>query len=81
MYNKFNLENKVIIVTGATGLLGIKHVEAIAENGGIPIILDIKNSLVNFIFFRFKLLIIKYIVKILKKIIRNFDFIKNITAE
>ena len=35
MYNKFNLENKVIIVTGATGLLGIKHVEAIAENGGI----------------------------------------------
>ena len=44
MYNKFNLENKVIIVTGATGLLGIKHVEAIAENGGIPIILDIKEK-------------------------------------
>ena len=44
MYNKFNLENKVIIVTGATGLLGIKHVEEIAENGGIPIILDIKEK-------------------------------------
>ena len=44
MYNKFNLKNKVIIITGATGLLGIKHVEAIAENGGIPIILDIKEK-------------------------------------
>ena len=44
MYNKFNLENKVIIITGAIGLLGIKHVEAIAENGGIPIILDIKEK-------------------------------------
>ena len=44
MYNKFNLENKVIIVTGAIGLLRVKHVEAIAENGGIPIILDIKEK-------------------------------------
>ena len=44
MYNKFNLEDKVIIITGATGLLGIKHVEAIAENRGIPVILDIKEK-------------------------------------
>ena len=44
MYNKFNLENKVIIITGALGLLGKKHVEAIAENGGIPIILDIEEK-------------------------------------
>ena len=44
MYNKFNLEKKVIIITGATGLLGKKHVEVIAENGGVPIILDIKEK-------------------------------------
>ena len=44
MYNKFNLEDKVIIITGATGLLGMKHVEAIAENRGIPVILDIKEK-------------------------------------
>jgi NAD(P)-dependent dehydrogenase (short-subunit alcohol dehydrogenase family) len=44
LYNKFNLENKVIIITGALGLLGKKHVEAIAENGGIPIILDIEEK-------------------------------------
>jgi len=40
-HNLFNLNNKVIIVTGALGLLGKKHVEVVAQNGGIPIILDI----------------------------------------
>jgi len=37
----FNLSNKKIIVTGANGLLGRKHSEAIAEFGGIPIMIDI----------------------------------------
>lgn len=44
MNELFNLKNKVIIVTGGNGLLGRKHVEAIAENEGIPIILDLKKN-------------------------------------
>ena len=39
---KFDLKERVFIITGGTGLLGVKHAEAIAENGGIPIILDLK---------------------------------------
>ena len=39
--DKFNIKNKVAIVTGGVGLLGEKHAEAIAEMGGIPILLDI----------------------------------------
>ena len=41
LFNKFQLTNKVAIITGGVGLLGIKHAEAIAEMGGIPILLDI----------------------------------------
>ena len=39
--NLFNLNNKVIVVTGGLGLLGQKHIEVIAENNGIPVILDL----------------------------------------
>lgn len=35
------MKNKVIVVTGAAGLLGRKHVEAIATYGGTPILLDL----------------------------------------
>ena len=42
--NIFRLDGKVIIVTGATGLLGRKHSEAIAAYGGTPILLDINAS-------------------------------------
>ena len=44
---KFNLSNKVIIITGALGLLGKKHVEVVAENGGIPIIIDTNKNVVS----------------------------------
>ena len=37
----FDLTEKVAIITGGAGLLGEKHAEAIAEFGGIPILLDI----------------------------------------
>lgn len=44
MYKKFSLNNKIIVITGALGLLGKKHVEAVAQNGGVPIILDVKKK-------------------------------------
>lgn len=37
----FDLTGRVAIVTGGVGLLGIKHAEAIAEMGGIPVLLDL----------------------------------------
>jgi len=37
----FDLTDKVTVITGGAGLLGEKHAEAIAEFGGIPILLDI----------------------------------------
>lgn len=44
MNNLFTLKDKVILVTGGTGLLGKQHSEAIAEAGGIPILLDLNQS-------------------------------------
>ena len=41
MNNLFNLSGKVIVVTGACGLLGRSHCEAIASVGGIPVVLDL----------------------------------------
>lgn len=37
----FSLRNKVIVITGAAGLLGHQHAEVIARAGGVPILLDI----------------------------------------
>ena len=37
----FRLDEKVIVITGAAGLLGRKHAEAIACYGGTPILLDL----------------------------------------
>jgi NAD(P)-dependent dehydrogenase (short-subunit alcohol dehydrogenase family) len=39
--NLFRLDGKVIVITGASGLLGIKHAEAVAAYGGIPVLIDI----------------------------------------
>lgn len=39
--NKFRLDNKVIIITGASGFLGVMHTKAIIEAGGIPVMIDI----------------------------------------
>jgi NAD(P)-dependent dehydrogenase (short-subunit alcohol dehydrogenase family) len=43
----FRLDGKIIVITGATGLLGRKHAEAIACYGGTPILLDLSNQKVN----------------------------------
>jgi len=40
----FKLEGKTIIITGAAGLLGVQHAEAIAEMGGAPILLDLNEQ-------------------------------------
>jgi NAD(P)-dependent dehydrogenase (short-subunit alcohol dehydrogenase family) len=46
----FDLKYKVIVITGATGLLGRKHAEAVAAYGGTPIILDLfKNTIDDFV--------------------------------
>ena len=37
----FRLDGKVIVITGAAGLLGRKHAEAIADFGGTPVLLDL----------------------------------------
>ena len=44
---KFKLNNKVAIITGGAGLLGMKHAEAIAEAGGIPVLWDIHSQAVQ----------------------------------
>ena len=43
----FRLDNQIIIVTGATGLLGRKHAEAIACYGGTPILLDLSQDIID----------------------------------
>jgi len=43
----FRLDGSVVVVTGATGLLGRKHAEAIACYGGIPILLDLSQQAVD----------------------------------
>jgi NAD(P)-dependent dehydrogenase (short-subunit alcohol dehydrogenase family) len=45
--NIFRLDGKVIVITGAAGLLGRKHAEAIACYGGTPILLDLSEQAVN----------------------------------
>ena len=43
----FKLDGRIVVVTGATGLLGRKHVEAIACYGGTPILLDLSQQAVD----------------------------------
>ena len=43
----FTLKNKIIIVTGASGLLGREHVEAIATFGGTPILIDLNQQVLD----------------------------------
>ena len=40
----FNLDKKIIIISGGTGLLGRKHAEAIAQYNGTPILLDLDQN-------------------------------------
>ena len=40
----FGLSGRVAVVTGGAGLLGMKHAEAIAFAGGIPVLLDLPQA-------------------------------------
>lgn len=42
--NLFSLKGKVIVITGATGLLGKMHADAVACYGGTPILLDLSQK-------------------------------------
>lgn len=37
----FNLTGRVAVITGGAGLLGIKHSEAVADMGDIPVLADL----------------------------------------
>ena len=43
----FNLRGKIIVITGATGLLGRKHAEIVACYGGTPVLLDLSQQTIN----------------------------------
>jgi len=43
----FRLDNKIIVITGATGLLGRKHAEAVACYGGTPVLIDLSQKEIN----------------------------------
>jgi len=45
--NSFSLSGKVIVITGAAGLLGEKHAEAVAAYGGTPVLLDLSQTEVD----------------------------------
>ena len=40
----FSLTGRVAVITGGAGLLGVRHAEAIASAGGIPVIADLRGS-------------------------------------
>lgn len=43
----FSLKGKIVIVTGASGLLGREHVKAILYAGGTPILLDLNQDVLD----------------------------------
>ena len=45
--NIFDLSSKVIVITGAAGLLGEMHADAIAGFGGCPILIDRESRFPN----------------------------------
>lgn len=44
MLNKFNLHNKVALITGAAGLLGIEHAAALLETGASVVLTDLSKK-------------------------------------
>jgi len=44
IYDRYQLENKTVVITGGGGLLGRMHAQAIAEARGIPVIADVNRE-------------------------------------
>jgi NAD(P)-dependent dehydrogenase (short-subunit alcohol dehydrogenase family) len=44
VFQRFRIEDRVVIITGGAGLLGEQHARSVAEAGGIPVLLDINGS-------------------------------------
>lgn len=42
--NQFLIKDKVVVITGGGGLIGMKHAEAVMEGEGIPVLLDIVDA-------------------------------------
>ena len=42
--DQFSLKDKVCVITGGGGLIGMKHAEAVMEGEGIPVLLDIVDA-------------------------------------
>lgn len=42
--DRFDLADKIAVITGGAGLLGVRHAEAIAEMGGTPVLVDIDEA-------------------------------------
>lgn len=40
----FGLSGRTAVITGGAGLLGVRHAEAIAEMGGVPVLVDIDGT-------------------------------------
>ena len=45
--NLFSLSGKAVVITGAVGLMGVKHAEAVAAYGGTPVLLDLSQTSVD----------------------------------
>lgn len=44
MTSLFDLAGRVAVITGGAGLLGLKHAEIVASQGGIPVLVDIVDA-------------------------------------
>ncbi len=40
----FDLSGRVAVITGGAGLLGLRHAQAVAEMGGIPVLFDVDGA-------------------------------------
>ena len=45
--NPFDLEDRIVVITGGAGLLGVQHAKAVADFGGIPVIADLDESVAH----------------------------------